>query len=253
MTHLDDADTIPLWVSLGVAAVAGLSFLGVLLFLSRRRERPMKQAHAAAAMFIGVAIVIMDVALINRQASTVRDDGVDAVWGRWAFYVLVWAMFSWATSNVLSNQSNFVSITAIATSTLGAASLVIAAISSGNNVWLWYVLGGVLWVFSWLAYLFSYIRYGKVQKMFSFSRAIVLLATLALIYLIFYVFFGLGHAIANVVGLTLERWFYTGAEFLLFIFLAFVIAFQSNLIPKRLLGIGSNRTKSQANYRAPGM
>lgn len=251
MTHLDDASTIPLWISLALAGIATLCFTGVFAYVSRGGKGSMKQAHAAAAIFSGITVVVMNISLILAQGTVERSDGVTAVWGRWAFYIPVWAMFSWAVSNTLSDRNNFVSLTAIATSTFGAGALTIAAISSGNNVYLWFALGGFLWLASWSVYLVAYMRYGKDKRVgakntraISTARVGILLAMLALVYATFYVFFALGHAISAVLGMTGERYAYVGAEFLLWIILTLVVSFESNLIPKRFLGVGAAKMKA---------
>lgn len=253
MTHLDDADIIPLWASLAVGAVGFAAFLFMLLWLSRRRGAFMKQARASAAMFAALAVVILDVSLMNRQGSTVRDDGVDAVWSRWVMYAIVWILFSWSTSNVLTNNHTFVAFTAIAASGLGAASMVMTSISSGNNVWLWYAVAGGLWLFGFLAYIISYWWYGKGTRQVSMRSVIFLLGMLGLIYGAFYLFFGLGHAVGDVFSsINAERWAYFGAEVLLWLLWVIVILIDNNIIPQRFLGqrvAGHTRPKVAADWR----
>lgn len=243
MTALDATELIPIWISLGIAILAFGVFLILALWLSRTAPGYNKQAHAVVAMLAAMAIIIMDVATIGDQPHKTRNDGVDAWYGKWIAYVFVFALFSWATANVLSNNAGRVAWVAIAFTVLGAALLLVAVFTPNNMVWAWYSFGLGFWIAAFTAYVYIYWSYGKPYGTISLMRVIILLGWLALIFTAFGLTLGLGHSVGNVItSLTVERYMYTFVgELLLWGLLLFCILWENNLIPRVQRFIGYPR------------
>jgi len=241
MVSLTAAEIIPLWLSLATASVAFLFFFGFAFWLTRSPGTRKKQAHASAAMFSALVIAIATVSIISQQPMKTRSDGVEAWWGRWVAYSIVWGLFGWATANVLSNNGGLIIYAAIGASVLGSVSAVLAVLSSHNSVWLWYSVTGGLWLTAMAVYVYAYWAYGKPYAIVSFNRIVFMLAILGLDYIGFYLFLGLGHAIGNVLTVTGDRWGYFGCELIWYFLFLMSIMFENDLIPRRFMGYGKGK------------
>ncbi len=277
MGHLDDASTIPLWGSLGVAGLFFLVYGAAWIWFIVKRRIQIKQTgykstgpvfQAAAAVFVMILIVLMDVTLILQQTEFTRSDDTTVVWGRWAFYIPVFFVIAWMItlyqSRVSDNEStiqeaSYVASTAIWFSGFGAAALLLATISSNNNIWFWFAVAASSWIITLVMYVLSYVWGNKKLKPW-LAGTMITLITLA--YLIFLVFWAIGRSGGNVGGFSFaaERWLYFAAEFLLIIYITVIVLTEgkdvSNVIGfshiRRQIAIlsSSQRTSSTPKRRA---
>lgn len=240
MGHLDDASTIPLWISLGIASLFLFVFgIASLWFSIKRRNGKTKHSthsyipvYQAMSAFCAMAlIIVMDITLILQQTEFIRADGVAVVWGRWAFYIPVFLIISWMISLYHSRYSNkegdiedgsYAGMLAVWFSAFGAAALLLATISSGNNIWFWFAIASVLWITTIIMYILCYVWGEKKLKAW---LAGIMISVIVIAYLIFLVFWAIGKSGGNVggFGFAAERWLYVVAEFLLIVYAVTIV------------------------------
>ncbi len=248
MGHLADASTIPLWVSLGVSSIFFLVFIVAWIwFIVKRRGQSEsledKKSHnrarayvpvfqASAALFVTAILVVMNVCLILQQTEFVRSDDTSVVWGRWAFYIPLFFAMSWMVTLYLSRMSDqagnmqegsYVGLVATWFSAFGATALLLATISSNNNIWFWFSVTALLWLVTIVLFCLCYV-WGTKQHLPSWLAGLMItLITFA--YLIFLVIWAIGKSGGNVGGFTFaaERWLYFTAEFLIIIYITVIV------------------------------
>lgn len=243
---LDDASNIPLWVSIGIAGMSLMLFAATWFWYiyramqkgneSNKQKSWIPVFHAGFGAFIGLAVVIMSTHLILEPTSFTRTDGSVVVWGRWAFYIPVLMVYTYAVSIYLSRDADnageidagsFVSSGSVFPVGLGTAALLIATHLTGTSSWFWFAIAVLLNISAIIMLVLSYTLTDKQIKSW---QAGLMLALYTTTILVFHIVWALGRSGGNVGGFTFatERWLYTVAEFFMFIVMAVIIYTEGN-------------------------
>lgn len=221
------------WVNQAVFIAAGGATLALIALnqyatnvtVAARRGR-LEILSVMAAIYL--VMLMLGTALLIGQGSYVRLDTVDAHYARWIAYGLACTGLVYIVAKWLWHMKLFVGL-GMLLSLLGHTLNVFAVLSNSPQHWVWFGLSFVFWIPLILVVIF--LRRRSAQPFVIIFAIIVAL----LVFAVYPVIMGLGHALGAVISLEAETWVYFVLDIVTKIILPFVLFFTYLPVPCALM------------------
>jgi hypothetical protein len=204
---LTDESDIPNWIG---AAICGLACVTTFILSATGvdKKREFFSLHSSGFLFVAA---VMDVVLSIDQGTTVRGDGVESAYGRWAFMVAVNLLFAYEVAAYLEamKQTRYVIAGALGLSTVA---LMFGSLSTGGHIWFHYSLSCALYaLFAICVFVYPLLRSsdGYTALNVPHKATIYTVRTITVcITLPYLLVAALGHSFGGIFELEVENWIY---------------------------------------------